>query len=572
MKGFKGMKLLKSFLSMMLILGFGSSIVIAVDVPMTVSYQCNLASSNAGELTESSKVNMTFYLYASDESTIIWSEPRNNLDVVNGIVSVVLGESGNLTEAHIDGAEYIGVSVNGGAVMEPKTKLTSAMYAIRAKYADHFTPGVPAFDDSNLSPGIISGTALAEDSITSIAIKDGSITSEDLADNAINSRKITTSFTAVSEEDITTINKDYHLTKEDQGIIFVEGAVNIILDEPGQDNIGERYTIKKIDDGLQRPCKESCKILTNVVTIKCGAHTDNIKETMKIEGRTNEIYLEFKNSYVTLISNGLFWYIIDSNPPQDIYAPVPGNFGNMAEDIELLANTPVQLTFTKATDCDLRRCDTCEEELEYMIYYSTGDKLTSLDIIRDKGFPCKNTWFTDEEEIIIAECDTSVAETPYTGPFKVNVVVRDKYGNMAAYCPPGDNTPPEADIDFWVNPTSSKANLLWNRASDNKTDDDKLTYTIYYSKVESVCVQDLDQNEPDTDPNSCNVQIPIKDAVPSGTWDSSVRGTNPQLTSGGTQCIVDLLDLTTGTYYFTIVVEDEAANRLQYSIVETYIP
>ena len=579
MKGVKRMKLVKVLLSLLLVMGIGASPVLA-DVPMTVSYQCSLVSSGATDLT---KVDMTFLLYASDKSSVNWQETITDIDVNNGIVSVTLGESNDLTQAIIDSSEYIGVKVNDNDVMQPLTKLNSSMYAMRAAFADRFTQGAVAFDSSNLSPNIIEGAALKSDTITSDKIADGAVTAADIADNAITSQKITTSITTVDAEEITSVNKDYYLQKEDQGLILVSGDVDIYLATPGPENEGERYTIKKIDDGLQRPCEKSCEVLTDKVTIKCGSYTDDINGTMLIENRTNQIYLEYKNSFVTLVSNGSFWYIVESNPPQDIFAPVPGNNGNM-DNVVLLANTPVNLSWTKATDCDRRSCDTCDEQLYYMPFFSKGDKLTSLEIIRESGFPCLNQWLTPDpsQNLITTTCDTSLTEENYTGTFKVTVVVKDKAGNIAAYCPPGDNIAPSFTANggyFWTSPYPTSVNLLWDLADDDGsegdpiegTTQDLLTYSIYYtdSPDGKACLANLDKNEPNTG-EPCNIKQPNIKQNATEIWSPVERGTNIHKMANETQATVDVIGLQPSTfYYFTIVVEDQAANKKQYDIIGT---
>jgi hypothetical protein len=366
MKSFKGMKLLTGLLSMALIMGIGSSIALA-DVPMTVSYQCNLASSGAAELTE---VDMTFYLYEDyedNETAAKWSDTITDVDVINGIVSVTLGANPAkpLTSAVIDSSEYIGISVNGGPVMTEKTKLTSAMYAIRAAYADRLTPFVKiAFDASNITDSVFEGRSIIDNSITSDKIANGAITAEDIADNAINTRKIVNLVHVVDE------NKTLSVT--DQGLVLVKGKTTITLPDPTVSN-GQKFTIKKTDDGLQRGCgAEACDIQSNVVTIQCGTPESSdavydITKTYPIEGRTNKLFLEVRNSYVTLLSDGYVWYVVDSNPPQDIYSPVPGNYGEMAdmEGIKTSAGESINITWTAATDCDLRSCenDTCVSAL-----------------------------------------------------------------------------------------------------------------------------------------------------------------------------------------------------------------
>ncbi|KPA10667.1 conserved hypothetical protein, secreted, partial [Candidatus Magnetomorum sp. HK-1] len=556
MKGVKGMKLLTGIMSMLLIMGIAPAIVLA-DVPMTVSYQCNLASAGEENLTE---VDMTFILYQENGTTETWQETIEDIEVTNGIVSTVLGESVSLSQSIIDSSVWIGVKINNGEVLSPKTKLTSSVYAIRAAYADRFTQGVPVFDGSNVEDGTISGEALEDNSISSDKIADNGITADDIADNAIDTKKITTNIISVDAEDITNVVKTYDLTKEDQGLVLVEGQVTVNLPVPALENKGYKFTIKKTDDGLRRPCTEGCDVSSNIVTIKCGTSVSpyNINGTYFIENRTHQIFLEYRNSFVSLVSNGEFWYIVESNPAQDIFAPVPGNYGNM-EDVELKADTPVNLTWTKATDCDVRSCDTCEEELSYMPYFSKGDKLTSLEIIRESGYPCLNSWISPENSLnlITAICDTSLAPEPYQGTFKVTVVVKDQFGNLAAYCPPGDNIPPEIYPTFWASPYSNKVNLLWNKATDmiegTGTPDEYLTYSVYYTSVETgaqACLSDLDKNDPN-EGVPCNVIAANSDEKATGTWNLAVRGTNIQLLdSNGLQCTVDVVNLQPETTYY----------------------
>ena len=577
MKSFKGMKLLTGLLSMALIMGIGSTIAFA-GVPTTVSYQCNLASSGAAELTE---VNMTFYLYAQDQNAVMWSEPHTGVKVINGIVSVTLGETNPLTETVIDSTEYIGISVNGGDVMTEKTKLTSAMYAIRAAYADKLSPNVLiAFDSTNITNDMIEGRSLVDDSITSDKIMNGAVTAEDIADNAIDTRKITNLVNEVDE------NKT--LDVDDQGLVLASGNITITLPNPTESN-GQKFTIKKTDDGLQRGCgAEACDILSNVVTIQCGtpevsdAYYDITKQ-YPIEGRTNKLFLEVKNSYVTFLSDGKVWYVIDSNPPQDIYSPVPGNYGVMAEmeNVKTSAGEPINITWTLATDCDYRSCenDTCvstngiKKPLYYMPFYSTGKKLTSIKLIRDYGRPCHGTWNSDTDHM---DCHPAVtAPITHDEGYKVTVVVRDIFGNLAAYCPPGDNTPPTIagtaiHVSYVVGSNGDKMNLLFFQAEDAVTTDPyKLKYSIYYTPaLNSDELIDLYQKT-DEDEIGPNVETALDEATKAeGIWSDFHRGSNlQQYTDADQQLTVDIpgLDPNTG-YCFTVVVEDEEVNKKQYAI------
>jgi len=592
MKGFKRMKLLTGLLSMLLIMGMGSSVVLA-DVPTTVSYQCKLES--AGE--DLTQVDMVFYLLADDEDTAeaaIWTYTATDVDVINGIVSIELGKDAAvpLTEGLVASAEYIGIKVGDGAMMQPPTKLTSSMYAIRAKYADEFTQGAIAFDDSNLSDNIVAGSSLKDESVSTEKIKNGTITSEDLADGSITNEKITTLFRSV-DEDVTGPSKEYELLAGDQGLVLVEGDITIQLPTPANENKGARYTIKKVDDGITRSCSD-CEIETNIITIKCGTYSDNIKENMCIDRRIDKVYLEYKNAFASFVSDGSNWFIVESNPPQDIYSPVPGNEGTV-EDVELSPGQPVTLTWTKADDCDRRRCeDSCPDSLYYMPYFSKGEKLDSLDAVREKGISCRNEWlsFDPSQTTLTTVCDPTDAEQvaePYNDTYKVNVVVKDKAGNLAIYCPPGDNTPPEAPASYWVNPINDKhyVNLLWDRAEDKAkegitpTEKDQLTYSIYYveGEDEEGCLSNLVEELPEQKVGCEHVQNPHAKVKAITDFDPGTRPATATIyKESETKATVDVgADgendpgaLKPGTTYsFTILVEDNAGNRMQYDVIDT---
>jgi len=579
MKVLKGFKL-AGLLSIMLISGLGLSVATADEVPMSLSYQCNLASALGEGLTE---VDLSFYLYSGSEvnPVTISTFQKDDAKVVNGIVSITLDDTAKSWGVSLSNASknarLLGIKINGGNLMKPLAELTTSMYAVRARYADRISEDV---DLSNvilpsLDANLIPGTAINDESITGSKIKDGSITEDDLANNAFSGKNIQTNFSPVDGS--TTLNVN------DQGIILAEGQSTITLEEPTPANKGQKYTIKKTDDTIQRPCLENntCDInaQTNYVTIKCLPDSGSLTS---IEGRTSEIHLFYKNSYVTLISDGELWHIIGSNPPQDIFPPVPGNFG-VIEDVDLKAGAEVTLTWTEAEDCDLRSCDSCSkcgscgaQLLKYMPYYSKGEKLTTLNSIRDYGIPCLTTWITGlNQGTMVAQC-SPIDKDNYDGAFKVNVVVKDRYGNEAVYCPPGDNTPPQvAGKQFWTSPTDGQGliNLLWTNADDTYNDtvegtpSGQLQYAVYYIKISSgeyaqaqACLTSININNLQ---QGCNIQT-IGPAVPTDVQaDPTKIRVSP---TSDVQSTVDITGLGTGTFYITIVAIDNAANTTQYQV------
>ncbi|ETR68249.1 MAG: hypothetical protein OMM_10711, partial [Candidatus Magnetoglobus multicellularis str. Araruama] len=248
------------------------------------------------------------------------------------------------------------------------------------------------------------------------------------------------------------ITQSFELNKEDQGLILVSGEVTLTLPPPSN-AAGNKFTIKKIDNGLQRESGNPCELETNKVTIKCGSNITNwFTDSKLIENRTNKIILKYKNAHATFVSDGKTWYITDSNPPLDIFNPVPGANGNITTKGQDIKTFPIPLDLTPATDCDARACETCKEDLYYMPVFSRSNshKLKTLDNVILHGEPCLSSWVNDPTNLT---CDPSSAPSPYNpgelGGFKVNVVVRDYAGNMSIYYPPGDNDAPVAS-DYFI--------------------------------------------------------------------------------------------------------------------------
>ncbi|MFQ5636532.1 MAG: tail fiber domain-containing protein [bacterium] len=100
-------------------------------VPETLSYQGVLGTPGGAIVTDGS-YSLTFKLYESRSGgTAIWSEIRS-VDVVNGIFSVILGKTNPLSLS-FNVPYWLGMSVNGGSELTPRTELTSAPYSMQAR-------------------------------------------------------------------------------------------------------------------------------------------------------------------------------------------------------------------------------------------------------------------------------------------------------------------------------------------------------------------------------------------------------------------------------------------------------
>jgi len=481
MKSFKGMKLLTGLMSVMLIIVFGATKVMAANasVPNKVSYQAELA----GDAASASSVGITFTFYDA-EGAKKWCEFQE-IDVINGVVSTDLGSVIDITKDKLDGVTQLGIIIDNGA--EIRSELTSSLFAIRASVADSLAEHAIMLTEGNI--GLVGDFVDGEDNIIDDSIKTSSI-----ADGAVTSQKtkvsIVTKTPANGEEPI-------ELTQNDQGLVLVSGRTIIKLPSPVP--AGQKYTIKKTDEGLQRKGGESsepCEPRSNYVTVRAGDGTidwftpeGKFKKNNKlIENRTNSITLEYKNAYATFISDGTIWYITDSNPLIDIFNPVPGGLGEI-ESPDNLAEGEIPLTLYPATDCDECACDTCDNKLYYLPIFSTDNDhklITTADAL-ENGYRCANDWeeVTETVNAFVLKCDPrNYGYTP--GEVKMNVMIRDESNNLSVYNPPGDIDPPElaegTDEPVLTRDGTDDADLYiyvrWATPDDNVSDKLNIQYKI----------------------------------------------------------------------------------------------
>lgn len=116
----------------------------------TLSIQGIIRKSN-GAAVEDGTYDLTFKLYnATTGGTPLHTEVQN-LNVVGGIYSAELGNSTPLTAA-FDQPYYLGVSVDGGAELVPRARLTSSPYALSLLGTTNLFPGGGAVGVGTTSP------------------------------------------------------------------------------------------------------------------------------------------------------------------------------------------------------------------------------------------------------------------------------------------------------------------------------------------------------------------------------------------------------------------------------------
>ncbi len=127
------MKTLHNFLFILFFLSF--SFYAYTQVPSTISYQGVLADPQGNLLADGNRT-ITIRLYESlNSNTPIYTEIHNSV-VVKGIFNAIIGSQTALpSDLAFDRAYFLGVSIDSGSELGPRTPLTAVPYALMAHRA-----------------------------------------------------------------------------------------------------------------------------------------------------------------------------------------------------------------------------------------------------------------------------------------------------------------------------------------------------------------------------------------------------------------------------------------------------
>lgn len=104
-------------------------------VPRTISFQGILTDANGVFVADGAHA-LRLAIYDTQTGGTALHVETQNVTVVKGVFNAIIGASGGIsTSLSFDRAYFLGVSVDGGAELEPRTPLTAAPYAIRAELA-----------------------------------------------------------------------------------------------------------------------------------------------------------------------------------------------------------------------------------------------------------------------------------------------------------------------------------------------------------------------------------------------------------------------------------------------------
>jgi hypothetical protein len=107
----------------------------AGDVPRRMTWHGRLARTDGS--AETNPQTLKFALYASPSGGApLWEETLQNVPVSNGYYAVVLGQATLLPLPVLNGQDlYLGLALNGGAEQQPRVRVASVPYALKASDA-----------------------------------------------------------------------------------------------------------------------------------------------------------------------------------------------------------------------------------------------------------------------------------------------------------------------------------------------------------------------------------------------------------------------------------------------------
>jgi hypothetical protein len=100
-------------------------------IPQTMSYQGMLTNSE-GQIVNDDTYSMTFKIYDQvTDGNLLWEEGQN-VDILNGIFDVTLGES-NPLNINFNQSYWLGITIAGGDELAPRIELTASPYSLNAQ-------------------------------------------------------------------------------------------------------------------------------------------------------------------------------------------------------------------------------------------------------------------------------------------------------------------------------------------------------------------------------------------------------------------------------------------------------
>jgi len=280
-----------------LLAGFISSLAFAV--PVTTNYQGYLENTDGEPLDAT--VNMTVALYAAAQGgSVLWTETHQNVEVTDGVFSLILGNTTSFDDESLEGERYLGVTVGSDPEMAPRQQLTSAFFAMRAGVADSVKAA--SVETEAIADGAVTADKIAPQTITGDRIADGvTITAaerEKLEDLGTGGVGIDPTFNTVVVEEQLNVKKRIKV-----------GENSLYL---GSDEVtGTTNSIYTTDNALSIQCypNDQNTIINAGSTGNVGIGTGSPTEKLHINGAIKMDASTPNNVATSLYNNGgkLYW-------------------------------------------------------------------------------------------------------------------------------------------------------------------------------------------------------------------------------------------------------------------------
>ncbi len=114
----------------------GSFQIATAQIPRTISYQAIIQSPGGGPISDGTHL-VTFTIHASETGgTPLYTETQS-IDIQNGLLNAQIGSVVTFPAGlRFDRPYWLGISIDGGATIQPRTPFTASPYALNAHRAD----------------------------------------------------------------------------------------------------------------------------------------------------------------------------------------------------------------------------------------------------------------------------------------------------------------------------------------------------------------------------------------------------------------------------------------------------
>ena len=152
------------------ILGLSAS----AEIPLYINYQGQL-TDDTGEPVNDGIYQINFMIFGSESGAdLLWESGGHKVGVTDGRFSVVLGRTTPLPDTLFAGGDtrYLGLTINSGDELTPRTRLNSSAYAFQALRAETAETVVPnSISGSHVVNGSLNSADIGDDPGVAYAYK-----------------------------------------------------------------------------------------------------------------------------------------------------------------------------------------------------------------------------------------------------------------------------------------------------------------------------------------------------------------------------------------------------------------